>query len=132
MTMKLWAAMLAITLAGPAHAGWLDNPYTPNGSDRNNPLSRVVLNATLEKTIFKAEIVLNLDIRNGNDFPVKDFVITCKGYGDSGTLIATREATLFQVLRGGATGHFTKFDMGIMDIQATKVHCEVSKVVMAD
>lgn len=74
---------------------------------------------------FGSIMLLNLSIRNNQDYPVKDIVIRCTHYAPSGTQIDENTRTLYERISAHGTISEYKFNMGFVHSQADRSRCRV-------
>lgn len=81
-----------------------------------------------------ADIIMkiNLTIANDSDVPVKDFEISCKHAGPSGTLIDSNTRTIYEMVKPHTQRRFQGFDMGFIHSQASSSECEIEDLVLVD
>lgn len=85
-----------------------------------------------EKGGFDTVMIANFTLKNENEFPVKDFVLSCDLYGNSGTQVGTVTHTLLEIVGGGKTKRFNDVNMGFVDSQAKRSSCALKAAVATD
>jgi hypothetical protein len=79
----------------------------------------------------EADVVLLADftIKNTTEHSFKDFEITCKEFGPSGTLIDSNIRTVYEVVEAHATHKVNHFNMGFVHSQTARLQCEITDLV---
>lgn len=83
-----------------------------------------------EKVGFDNVAQISAFIVNASDHDVKDVQITCDYYSNSGTKIDKNEKTIFEVVPARQFLVIDKFNIGLINSQATKSKCFVSNLVV--
>lgn len=83
---------------------------------------KVALDFTVERG-YGNDFTVDLTMRNKSKFKLKDFVVGCDCRGNSGTVIATRIATVYEVLKPGEANKFRHVPFGFADPQTASVAC---------
>lgn len=71
-------------------------------------------------------MMLNFTIVNTNAFEIKDIEVTCKEFGNSGTLIDRNVRVVYETVKAKGSKRMRNFNMGFIRSQATKASCSVT------
>lgn len=69
---------------------------------------------------------VNFEVKNYNNFAIKDFEITCDGFAPSGTKIDSNVRIIHDIIYGNEKKEYKNFNMGFLHSQVTEVSCKVS------
>jgi hypothetical protein len=95
---------------------------------RDNPeLGAQVVSVRGRKEAFGAVMVMDITIRNRSLSNLKDFTLTCKSMGPSGSVIGQNSNVLYEVVPARSTKTFKGVNMGFIHPQATRASCEVDE-----
>lgn len=79
---------------------------------------------------FDTILMLNAKIQNKSRSGIKDFTITCSGYGASGTRIDSNQKTFYEVVHKGETRTFKELNMGFLNSQVHEARCGLADFVL--
>ena len=74
----------------------------------------------------------DLSITNPTQHSFKDITIKCTHAGASGTVIDSSTRTIYEFVPAKSTRKFRNFNMGFIHAQASKSHCEITDLKLAD
>ncbi len=77
------------------------------------------------KTGFGAVGQGNFTIKNDNSFSVKDILVRCSFYANSGTNLGNGEATIYEVIGAKKSRTFKEVNLGFIHSQSSKASCRV-------
>jgi hypothetical protein len=97
--------------------------------NRNNPALRVRLKKyDWFKGGFDTVMLGHFTIQNANPFDVKDISIHCEVSGNSGTVLGTTSATIYDVVPANKTRTFRDVNLGFVRNQAAQAWCKLTDV----
>ncbi|MBW8891986.1 MAG: zinc ribbon domain-containing protein [Burkholderiales bacterium] len=79
---------------------------------------------------FDSVMLLTTTIKNGGARSVKDLVIECTHYSNSGTRIDSNKKTVFERIDAGKSFRLKEFGMGFIHSQASSTSCAVVDLVL--
>lgn len=91
--------------------------------DRAVVLSQIDLDISWGRGGFDAVVIADFKIKNKNQFDIKDLVLECVAYGQSGTALGSNKKTIFQVFPAGKVTAVKDFNMGFVSSQADTYGC---------
>jgi|GEM_PF-708736 len=74
---------------------------------------------------FNTVAIVDVIVKNGNDYAVKDFDLECQFYGQSGTRVADLTKTIFDRIEPKKTRSFKGLNMGLLTDQGARGACRV-------
>lgn len=74
---------------------------------------------------FGTVFIATFTMKNGNDFDIKDPVISCEQTGPSGTTISKTTQTIYRIVRAKSSTIAKNINMGIMHPQSARASCRV-------
>jgi hypothetical protein len=95
---------------------------------RTRPADYVTAEMSWRKGGFDNVALVIVTLKSTLHFEVRDIVITCDGYGNSGTKIWERETTIYEVLKAKSTRRMPEINMGIIPLQMNQAGCKVVRV----
>lgn len=72
----------------------------------------------------------SVSVTNGSEYAVKDIVLNCELFGNSGTRIGRNEQTVYEILNAGEAKTFKGVNMGFINNQATQATVEIDDLVL--
>jgi hypothetical protein len=75
---------------------------------------------------FNNVLLLDIELTNQNEIAVKDLIIRCNHYAQSGTIIGKSKQTLYELLPPNGKVGYLKFNMGAASSQTTSIDCRIS------
>lgn len=95
---------------------------SPNRSDI---LARLVVSKRQYRGRSGDPLTASFTLENKNDVAIKDFTIRFIFYGNSGTMISSRDKTFYELLPAKGSKRFKDERLGFMPDQGTSVSAEV-------
>jgi len=83
---------------------------------------------TWEKSGFDNVMLATLEIKNNNDFPVKDILVECSVSAPSGTSLGSTQRTVYEAIPAKSSKTVRRFNMGLINTQASRGACGVRDV----
>lgn len=74
-------------------------------------------------------MVASFRVRNNNPFPVKDFVIECRTFAPSGTVLTKLRYTLYEDLAREFGKAFKDVTLGLVNSQSDRAACDIVDAV---
>ncbi len=74
---------------------------------------------------FGSIMIINFTLANKGQKDIKDFVVHCDLYGQSGTHIDTAKKQILDIVKAGKSRRFKEVNMGFAHSQGTKAVCRV-------
>lgn len=105
-----------------------DNSTTasePSLSPKIQALQNIKLDFEGSKGGFGSIMMLDLKIKNSSQINVKDLVIQCEGFSNSGTNIDSNKKTLYEIVKAGESRRIKEFNMGFIHSQVQKTNCGI-------
>lgn len=81
---------------------------------------------------FDNVMIVDFKVNNENEFPIKDFTITCNHAAPSGTKLGSNTQKIYEVVKAKSTKRINNFNMGLIDSQVGGSRCEVTALVMGN
>lgn len=75
---------------------------------------------------FDTVMIARLTLQNNTSAPVKDFVVACETYGNSGTKLSTPATILYEALKPGERRSFD-VNLGLAHSQSARATCGIVK-----
>lgn len=92
-------------------------------------LNRINLKYEWQKGGFDNVMIINFTVQNRNQFPIKDFTISCDHSAPSGTRIDSNRKTVYEVVPANGKLSKKEFNMGFIASQAARSSCSVTGFV---
>jgi len=77
-------------------------------------------------------IIDRLTLTNQNHFPVKDILINVKSYAASGTLLNSKDYTIYDIIPANKSKTFRDINLGFVDSQGRKSNIEIVRAFRAE
>lgn len=90
-------------------------------------LQKVKFNFTWKKE--ENFMTANFDMKNDNEFYIKDILILCNCYSPSGTKVSSTSRTIYETIPPNATIKVQNFNMGLIHAQTGSVGCQLIDIV---
>ncbi len=92
--------------------------------------------ASVEKVVarkagFGNVLMIDVTLRNDSLSNLKDFQITCRSKGNSGTVMDSNTRVLYEVVDARTSRTFSKVNMGFLHSQAASTDCSVDRATIA-
>lgn len=110
---------IALTLIFPNNRKEI---YEHEADSPDSAVRKVTFDYTLHRG-YATDFTADLSMWNKSNFKLSDFVVGCDCKGNSGTVIATRIATVYEVLKPGQANKFRGVRFGFAPSQTTSVSC---------
>jgi hypothetical protein len=104
---------------------------SPTVDPKSMALSQVSLDFKWRKEAFDNVMETDFTVKNGSNYNIKDFEITCRHYAKSGTEIDHNTRTVYDIVKAHSTKKFMKFNMGFIHSQAAQSSCAVTDLNIA-
>lgn len=75
--------------------------------------------------------LMTFTVSNQNDFPVKDFVLSCTFSSNSGTQLGTAAHTVYETVKPRSKRSFSDVNVGFIHSQSGKANCDISLAARA-
>ncbi len=102
---------------------------SPEPVDQKQVLLDKVNFIVLGKSRFDSIMVANFFICNPTKIAFKDFTVTCKHRGSSGTEIDSNTRTIYELVEAYSAKEVRNFNMGFVDSQAKSSSCRITDLV---
>lgn len=73
--------------------------------------------------------IMTFTLSNANSYAVKDFVVSCSFYGNSGTLLGLRQHTVYETLKPKSKRTFRDVNIGFIPNQSSRGGCDIVSAV---
>lgn len=83
------------------------------------------------KAGFGNVLMIDVTLRNDSLSNLKDFQITCRSKGNSGTVMDSNTRVLYEVVDARTSRTFSKVNMGFLHSQAASTDCSVDRATIA-
>lgn len=92
---------------------------------RSNPKDYLTLSHSWRAGGFGSVMLADFTVKSTLLFAVKDIVVRCIGYGNSGTAISEHSAVLYDVVPANATKRISGVNLGFMSSQTATAGCQI-------
>ena len=89
-------------------------------------LSLTSLDFNWRKEGFGNIMEADFTVKNGSNWDIKDFEITCHHFSNSGTEIDRNTRIVYDIVKANSTKKFKNFNMGFIHSQAVKSSCSIT------
>ena len=123
--------ILAVATNSFTEVKGLNTPNPSNPPERQQTSKQVAMGGLkLEDfswgtTAFDTVMEATFVIRNDSPHDVKDIVMRCRSFGESGTQLGTHTGTIYEIVQKGETRTFKDFNMGFINRQAVRARCNI-------
>jgi hypothetical protein len=73
--------------------------------------------------------LMTFTVKNDNPYPIKDFVVSCRFHGNSGTHLGDREHRVYETVKAKTSRTFAKVNIGFIPSQSARGGCSLVSAV---
>jgi hypothetical protein len=73
--------------------------------------------------------LMTFTVKNENPYPIKDFVVSCRFHGNSGTHLGDREHRVYETVKAKTSRTFAKVNIGFIPSQSARGGCSLVSAV---
>lgn len=73
--------------------------------------------------------LMSFTVKNDNPYPIKDFVISCRFHGNSGTFLGDREHKVYETVKAKSSRAFAKVNIGFIPSQSARGGCSLLSAI---
>ena len=121
--------LVVIVIALTAGCDYGPSKVTPVDDARKLLLRRVQLDFTWERSGFDSVMIANFSLKNPTSMRFRDFQITCRHSGSSGTEIDSNTRTIYEIVEAHSTKYVSQVNMGFIHSQAAASRCSLTDLV---
>lgn len=95
---------------------------------RRNPENYIELtNFDWSKGGFDTVMLATFTLKNTAAVDIKDMLVSCRVYGESGTYLSTRTETVYRVVKAKSSRRIKELNMGFIPSEARRASCEITE-----
>lgn len=114
--------------AGPQKAPTYSAP--PEPSPKEIAAKQIGFDFDGHRTGFNTILEIAAKIDNKSKYDIRDFTISCIGFGASGTPIDSKEKKFYEVVKKGQKKRFADLSMGFLNSQVKDINCVLADFEM--